>query len=74
MQVLAADARGVTLELVTRSFDVTPVAVGGERFERLRIPAYVHGYTLEAGLPQLPLKGVLLDVPAGRRARLRGAG
>ena len=39
-------------------------------FERLRVPAYVHGYTLEAGLPQLPLKGILLDVPAGRQARL----
>ena len=49
---------------------MTPVAVGGESFERLRIPAYVHGYTLEPGLPQLPLKGILLDVPAGRQARL----
>jgi hypothetical protein len=70
VQVIAADARGVTLELVTKSFDVTPVVVGGQAFERLRIPAYVHGYTLEAGLPQLPLKGILLDVPAGRQARL----
>ncbi len=70
VQVLAADARGVTLELVTKSFDVTPVVVGGQAFERLRIPAYVHGYTLEPGLPQLPLKGILLDVPAGRQARL----
>ena len=70
VQVLAADGRGVTLELVTPGFDVTPVAVGGESFERLRIPAYVHGYTLEAGLPQLPLKGILLDVPAGKRARI----
>ena len=34
------------------------------------MPAYVHGYTLEPGLPQLPLKGILLDVPAGRQARL----
>ena len=70
VQVLASDSRGMTLELVTASFDVTPVAVGGQSFERLRVPGYVHGFTLEPGLPQVPLKGILLDVPAGKQARL----
>ena len=68
--MLASDSRGMTLELVTKSFDVTPVTAGGQAFERLRVPAYVHGYTLAAGLPQVPLKGILLDIPAGKQARV----
>ncbi|MFO7709640.1 MAG: C25 family cysteine peptidase [Desulfobacterales bacterium] len=67
---LAADAGGVTLELASPLFDVSPVAVGGQAFERLRLPGTVHGYTLEAGRPQLPVKGMLLDVPAGKIATL----
>ena len=60
----------MTLELVTKSFDVTPVTAGGQAFERLRVPAYVHGFTLEPGLPQVPLKGILLDIPQGKQARV----
>ena len=70
VQVLASDSRGMTLELMTKSFDVTPVTAGGQAFERLRVPAYVHGFTLEAGLPQVPLKGILLDIPQGKQARV----
>jgi hypothetical protein len=68
--VLASDSEGLTLELVTGQVDVTPVTVNGERFERLRVAEYVHGYTAEPGLPQLPLKGVLIDLPEGKQARL----
>ena len=60
----------MTLELLTKSFDVTPVTAGGQAFERLRVPAYVHGFTLEPGLPQMPLKGILLDIPDGKQARV----
>ena len=70
VQVIASDSRGMTLELVTKSFDVTPVTAGGQAFERLRVPAYVHGYTLEPGLPQVPLKGILVDIPQGKQARV----
>ena len=70
VQVLASDAQGMTLELLTKSFDVTPVEAGGEAFERLRVPAYVHGLTLEPGLPQMPVKGVLLDLPPDKQARV----
>jgi len=70
VQVLASDSRGLTLELTTKSFDVTPVVAGGQAFERLRVPAYVHGFTLAAGLPQVPLKGILLDIPPGKQARV----
>ena len=45
--------------------------VGGEAFERLRVAEYVHGYTRELGLPQLPVKGVLIDLPEGKQARLK---
>ncbi len=70
VQVLASDSRGMTLELVTKSFDVTPVTAGGQAFERLRVPSYVHGFTLAAGLPQVPVKGILIDIPAGKQARV----
>ena len=70
VQVVSVDAVGMTLELVTKSFDVTPVTAGGQAFERLRVPAYVHGFTLAAGLPQVPLKGILLDIPQGKQARV----
>ena len=68
--MLASDSRGMTVELVTKSFDVTPVTAGGQAFERLRVPAYVHGFTLAAGLPQVPLKGILVDIPHGKQARV----
>jgi hypothetical protein len=71
VQVISSDSTGVTLELLTRSFDTTPVQVGGQAFERLRVPAYVHGFTQEIGNPQLPLKGILIDVPEGKTAVLR---
>ncbi len=70
VQVIGSDAGGITLEIATVGFDVSPVAVGGQAFERLRLAGTVHGYTLEAGRPQLPVKGILLDVPAGKIATL----
>ena len=70
VQVIASDSRGMTIELVTKSFDVTSVVAGGQAFERLRVASYVHGFTLAAGLPQVPLKGILLDIPQGKQARV----
>ena len=74
VQVLSQDAAGLTLEVWTRGFDASPVAAGGLVFERLRVPGYVHGYTQEAGLPQVPVKGILLDIPSGRRATVEVLG
>ena len=73
VQVLSSDSEGVTLELLTKQVDVTPVTVGGEQFERLRVAEYVHGYTREQGLPQLPVKGVLIDLPEGKQGAAAGA-
>ena len=71
VQVIASDSEGVTLELLTPRFERQPVQVGGEAFERLRVAEYVHGYTREQGLPQIPVKGVLIDLPEGKQGRLR---
>ncbi len=68
--VLSADPAGTTLELLTPACDVTPVSANGETFERLRISGLVHGFTLEPGRPQLPVKGVFVTLPAGKTARL----
>jgi hypothetical protein len=68
--VVGSDESGVTLELVTGGFDTRVVAVDGGEFERLAIADYVHGYTAEAGKPELPLKGVWVDLPEGRSAGL----
>jgi hypothetical protein len=70
VEVLAADASGLTLELHTEGFDAQSVLVDDGEFERLRIAEYIHGFTHETGRPQLPVKGILLDVPAGRAAKI----
>ena len=70
VQVLASDETGVTLELRTETFEAESVYVGAAEFERLRIKEYVHGYTTQVGKPQLPLKGMLVDIPAGKQASL----
>jgi len=70
MELLASDEAGMTLELRTEGFDVQTVVAGGAEFERLGIGEYIHGFTHESGRPQLPMKGILLDVPAGKEAKL----
>ncbi|MBW2439463.1 MAG: hypothetical protein JRH12_03235, partial [Deltaproteobacteria bacterium] len=42
----------------------------GTEFERLSIAEYIHGYTRQVGSPELPLKGILVDIPEGRHAEL----
>jgi hypothetical protein len=68
--VVSKDNRGVTLELRTDGFEATPVEAQGEDFERLHIWQYIHGLTDEVGKPELPVKGVLVDVPEGQSASL----
>jgi hypothetical protein len=70
IEVLAEDDSGMTLELITSGFDAEVVQVGAEEFERLHIADYVHGYTDQIGAPQLPLKGILIDIPKGKTANL----
>jgi CheY-like chemotaxis protein len=70
VEVLAADESGITIALNTSGFEAEVVTVGGAEYERLYIADYVHGYTRRVGAPQLPLKGLLIDVPAGKAAEL----
>jgi hypothetical protein len=70
IEVLREDETGITIELRTDSFETQRVAVEAGEFEKLRIGGYNHGFTAEVGKPQLPLKGILLDVPAGKTVAL----
>ena len=68
--LVSSDEKGVTLELRTDSFDYDIVQAEGQEFERLRIKDYIHGFTDEVGKPELPLKGILVDIPDGYSAAL----
>ncbi|MEJ2099380.1 MAG: C25 family peptidase propeptide domain-containing protein, partial [Desulfobacterales bacterium] len=70
VQILSTDETGMTLELSTDSFDTQVVTADGLEFERLRISQYIHGYSQEVGKPEVPLKGILLDIPEGQSATL----
>jgi hypothetical protein len=70
VEVISSDESGVTLELRTEAFDTAPVEAGGVTYQRVRVVDYIHGFTSEVGKPELPVKGVILDVPQGKRASL----
>jgi hypothetical protein len=70
VEVVAEDENSITLALYTDSFLAQSVYAQGMEYERLTINDYVHGYTSEVGKPELPLKGVLVDIPAGKTAKL----
>jgi hypothetical protein len=70
VEIIAEDQTGVTLELVTQNFDVHSVHVDGQEFERLGISDYVHGFTREVGKPEVPVKGIFVDIPADKSATL----
>ena len=70
IEVLSEDESGMTLELITTAFNAEVVTAGSEEFEQLSIAEYVHGFTSELGTPQLPLRGMLINVPEGRVAQL----
>ncbi len=70
VEVLAADSSGMTLVLNTSGFEAEVVNANSQEYEQLAVADYVHGYTGQVGAPQLPLKGLLIDVPAGKAAEL----
>jgi hypothetical protein len=70
VEVLSEDESGVTLELLTEAFETELVYAGTQEFERLRIEEYIHGYSAEVGYPQMPLKGILIDIPDGMAASM----
>ena len=70
VQILASDDTGVTLELRTDNYEMEVVQVDEDIFQRLRVSDYIHGFTSEIGKPELPMKGLLLDLPDGVSATL----
>jgi hypothetical protein len=70
VEVLEADDSGMTLVLNTSGFEAEVISVCNAEYEQLNIADYVHGYTAQTGAPQLPHKGLLIDVPAGKAAQL----
>jgi hypothetical protein len=65
LEVVAEDEYGITLTLYTDTFITESAYADGMEYERLAIDDYVHGYTGELGKPELPLKGILVDIPQG---------
>jgi hypothetical protein len=70
VEVIAEDETGITLELKTDGFDTTSIYAGGQEFERLKIGDYVHGWTADTGQPEVPVKGILVDIPEDMAASL----
>jgi hypothetical protein len=70
IEVISSDQSGATLELRTEAFDMAMVEAGGVTYQRVRVLDYIHGFTSEVGKPELPVKGVILDVPQGKTASL----
>jgi hypothetical protein len=71
VEIISSDETGMTLELRTEAFEATVVEHEGEAYDRLRIPSYIHGWTQETGKPEMPLKGVIVDIPEGKTAALQ---
>jgi len=68
--VVAQDDAGITIELRTEFLDSSVVKTDLGKFDRLHIGDYVHGTTDTVGAPEMPLKGVLVDIPFDSAADL----
>jgi hypothetical protein len=71
LEIISSDDTGIILELRTGAFEATVVEHAGEAYDRLRIPEYIHGWAEEIGKPEMPVKGVILDIPEGKSAALQ---
>ena len=76
VRVLSSDAKGVVMEVVTPSsgendlpFFVEPVELEGQTFQRLTLKGLTH--IIEEGKPQLPIKGILLQIPEDAQVNLQ---
>ncbi|MGA1826105.1 MAG: C25 family cysteine peptidase [bacterium] len=75
VKIISSDDTGITLELHTDAFEREKIiAEDKNTYDRLRIRDYIHGFTNEVGWPELPFKGVLLDLPEEKEARIQVIG
>jgi hypothetical protein len=65
VQIIESDAEGITLELRSDDLATETVEVETEIYQRLRLTDYIHGFTNEVGKPELPMKGIFIDLPEG---------
>ena len=61
IKILSMDNRGLSIELSVPHFELKDVAVDDRSFQRIDIDGWAR--TAEAGQPELPVKGMLIEVP-----------
>ena len=69
MEILRSDAGGLLLELTVPNYAVQQVMVEGRTLDRLDVPGY--SPLTEPGTPQLPVRSLLLGVPADADIQVR---
>jgi len=66
LKVISSDTGGMLVELITPEFKQEEKIVDGKTFTSISISGY--GNTEKVGLPQLPVKGFLLNIPSEANA------
>ena len=69
LQLLKSDDSGIVVELTTPAFEVKETMIDGVLYQTLTVPGFTT--TGEAGYPELPVKSVLLGIPADGEPQLR---
>ena len=59
--LIAADERGVTLELAVPAPNIEQIESAGQSYVRVRVPGWAA--TSQPGRPELPVRGILIEVP-----------
>lgn len=69
VRLIQSDPDRLVLDLELSGYDSRDVTNAGARFTALAIPGF--GHTSESGKPQMPIKGVMLGIPAGAQPSLK---
>ncbi|HNT22826.1 MAG TPA: C25 family cysteine peptidase [Anaerolineales bacterium] len=68
MEILHSDSAGLLVELSVPNYTVQQKMVDGLTYEQLEVPGY--SLITESGVPQLPVKGLMIGVPAGAEVQI----
>ncbi len=68
LEILQSDSHGLLVELSASNYTVEQKTVDGLTFDQLDVPGY--SLTAEPGVPQLPVKGLMIGVPAGAEVQV----
>jgi hypothetical protein len=69
-RIVQSDDSGMVIELATSDFSAKSELVSGTSYQKISLRDYFHGWTEEVGSPQLPLKGLFIDLPEDASPRL----